>query len=106
MGHRGQRVPDWQLDPLKRRLVQSVLKQVPRGIDTWHIYHALLHTYDELGPRPAIEAVRPANLHLAVRIVITRCVQANEAEAEFPVQVRQSVRRLVEGAVAAEAEEA
>lgn len=106
MGHRGQRVPDWQLDPLKRRLVQSVLKQVPRGINTWHIYHALLHRFDELGARPAIEAVRPANLHLAARLVIARCVQASEAESEFPAQVRQSVRRLVEGAVAAEAEEA
>jgi hypothetical protein len=56
MGHRGQRVPDWQLDPLKRRLVQSVLKQVPRGIDTWAIYHALLQPYDALGGRAAIEA--------------------------------------------------
>lgn len=105
MGHRGQRVPDWQLDPLKRRLVQSVLKQVPRGLDPWHVYHALLHIYDELGPRPAIEVVRPANLHLAARLVITRCVQANEAEAEFPAEVRQSVQRLVQDAITADAAE-
>jgi hypothetical protein len=105
MGHRGQRVPDWQLDPLKRRLVQSVLKQVPRGVDTWQVYHSLLHIYDELGPRPAIEVVRPANLHLAARLVITRCVQANDAKAEFPAEVRQTVRRLVQDAITADAAE-
>ena len=75
MGHRGQRVPDWQLDPLKRRLVQSVLKQVARGVDTWDIYHALMRPYDELGGRPAIEAVGASSLHLAVRLVTARCAE-------------------------------
>ncbi|KEA40942.1 hypothetical protein CR64_19455 [Pseudomonas aeruginosa] len=78
MGHRGQRVPDWQLDPLKRRLIQSVLKQLPRGIDTWDIYHALLRSYEALGTRPAIEAVNPTNLHLAARLVAAQCMQASE----------------------------
>jgi len=105
MGNRGQRVPDWQLDPLKRRLVQSVLKQMPRGIDAWNIYHALLHGYDELGGRPAIEAVRPANVHVATRLVIARCVQASEAESEFSAEVHQSVRRLVQDAIRADASE-
>lgn len=101
MGHRGQRVPDWQLDPLKRSLVQSVLKQVPRGIDTWDIYHALMQPYDELGRRAAIEAVRPTNLHLAARLVAAQCVEASApaAPSEFPVQVRQSVQRLVQDAI-------
>lgn len=106
MGNRGQRVPDWQLDPLKRRLVQSVLKQMPRGIDTWDIYHALLHCYDELGGRPAIEAVRPTNLHHAVRLVAAQAVAAStSAESEFPAEVRQGVRRLVQDAIAADAAE-
>ena len=43
MGNRGQRVPDWQLDPVKHKLIQAILKQVPRSINTWHIYHALLN---------------------------------------------------------------
>ncbi|MCP6341381.1 integrase, partial [Klebsiella pneumoniae] len=82
MGHRGQRVPDWQLDPLKRRLVQSVLKQVPRGLDTWSIYHSLLQSYDALGGRSAIEAVSPKNLHLAARLVAARSVAVDDpAEA-------------------------
>lgn len=105
MGHRGQRVPDWQLDPLKRRLVQSVLKQVPRSIDTWDVYHALLHRYDELGGRPAVEAVLPPNLHLAVRLVVTQCVKASDASSGFPAEVRQSVQRLVRNAIAADSAE-
>ncbi|MGV2528265.1 UNVERIFIED_CONTAM: integrase, partial [Bacillus thuringiensis] len=54
MGNRGQRVPDWQLDPVKHKLIQAILKQVPRSINTWHIYHALLRPYDALGKLPAI----------------------------------------------------
>src|SRR3546814_16961505 len=36
VGNRGQRVPDWHLDPLKHELIQSVLK-LPRGADPWQI---------------------------------------------------------------------
>jgi len=81
LGTRGQRVPDWQIDPLKRKLVQAVLKQVPMGMDSWHIYRALLQSYDELGKRPAIHVVRPTNLHLAARLVAERCVEADTLEA-------------------------
>ncbi|MGQ0697458.1 MAG: tyrosine-type recombinase/integrase [Panacagrimonas sp.] len=105
MGHRGQRVPDWQLDPLKRSLVQAVLKQVPRGIDTWDVYHALMRPYDALGGRAAIEAVGPTNLHLAARLVAAQSVEADDpaASSEFPVQVRQSVRQLVQDSATADA---
>jgi len=81
LGTRGQRVPDWQIDPLKRKLVQAVLKQVPMGMDSWHIYRALLQSCDELGKRPAIHVVRPTNLHLAARLVAERCIEADTLEA-------------------------
>ncbi|HFJ0420310.1 TPA: tyrosine-type recombinase/integrase [Pseudomonas aeruginosa] len=92
MGNRGQRVPDWQLKPLKRKLIQSVLKQLPRDIDTWDIYHALLHSYKALGSRPAIEAVCPTNLHLAARLVAAQCMDADghEMPTELPPQVAQT----------------
>lgn len=106
MGNRGQRVPDWQLDPLKRRLVQSVLKQVPRGLDTWAIYHALLQPYDALGGRAAIEAVNPKNLHLAARLIAAQSIAADDPEdSDIPVQVRRSVQRLVQDAITADAAE-
>lgn len=36
VGNRGQRIPDWQLDPVKGRLVQAVLQQA-RGGDSWRL---------------------------------------------------------------------
>lgn len=101
MGNRGQRVPDWQLDPIKHKLIQAILKQVPRGIDTWHIYHALLRPYDALGKLPAIEAVGPTNLHLAARLVAAQSIEADElaARSEMPTQARQAVQQLVQNAM-------
>jgi len=89
LGNRGQRVPDWQLDPLKRQLVQAVLKQVPMGLDAWHVYRALLQSYEALGKRPAIDAVRATNLHRAARLVAERCVEADTLEAisRMPMRV-------------------
>jgi hypothetical protein len=96
-------VPVWQLDPLKRQLVQAVLKQTPRGVDTWDIYHALLRPHDALGSRPPIEAVTPENMKIAVRAVVEQCAQREESLAAMPysIQVRQSVQQLVENAIAA-----
>ncbi|MCZ8403417.1 integrase [Achromobacter xylosoxidans] len=100
MGNRGQRVPDWQLDPIKRKLIQTILKQVPRNMDTWHIYHALLRPYDALGKRPAIEAAGPTNLHLAARLVAAQSIETNElaTQSDLPVQARQTVARLMKNA--------
>ena len=107
MGNRGQRVPDWQLDPLKRKLIQAILKQVPRSIDTWHIYHALLRPYDALGKLPAIEAVGPTNLHLAARLVAAQSIEADElaAHADLPMHARQTVQQLVQKAMMVDAPE-
>ncbi|WP_372387501.1 tyrosine-type recombinase/integrase [Xanthomonas axonopodis] len=107
MGNRGQRVPDWQFDPIKRKLIQTILKQVPRNMDTWHIYHALLQPYDALGKRPAIEAVGPTSLHLAARLVATQSIEASELamQSDLPIEARQSVERLMKTAMAADAPE-
>ncbi len=101
MGNRGQRVPDWQLDPIKHKLIQAILKQVPRSLNTWHIYHALLRSYDALGKLPAIEAVGPTNLHLAARLVAAQSIEADElaARSEMPTQARQAVQQLVQNAM-------
>ncbi|WP_204301386.1 tyrosine-type recombinase/integrase [Stenotrophomonas maltophilia] len=103
LGNKGQRVPVWQLDPLKRQLVQAILRQTPRGVDTWDIYHALLRPHDALGSRPPIEAVTPENMKIAVRVVVQQCSQREEplAPMPYPIQVRQSVQQLVENAIAA-----
>jgi hypothetical protein len=105
LGNKGQRVPVWQLDPLKRQLVQAVLKQTPRGVDTWDIYHALLRPHDALGSRPPIEAVTPENMKMAVRVVVEQCSQREESLAPmpYPIEVRQRVQQLVQNAIAVDA---
>ena len=101
MGNRGQRVPDWQLDPIKHKLIQAILKQVPRSINTWHIYHALLRSYDALGKLPAIEAVGPTNLHLAARLVAAQSLEAGElaVQSEFPAPAMQAAQLLVKNSM-------
>ena len=105
LGNKGQRVPVWQLDPLKRQLVQAVLRQTPRGVDTWDIYHALLRPHDALGSRPPIEAVTPENMKIAVRVVVEQCSQREESLAPmpYPIEVRQRVQQLVQNAIAVDA---
>lgn len=60
MGNRGQRIPEWQLDPLKQRLVQSTMKRM-EGVDSWQLYRKLLQHRESLGGS-AIEMVSAANL--------------------------------------------
>lgn len=68
MGNRGQRIPDWHLDPLKHRLIQAVLKHV-KDADPWQVYRALSRQHDMLDGHAPIEAVTQANFHEAVMAV-------------------------------------
>ncbi|VFR24053.1 Mobile element protein [plant metagenome] len=67
MGNRGQRVPEWQLDPLKQRLTQSVMSRT-EGMDPWQLYRALMQPRESLGGS-AIERVTAASLHEAIAAV-------------------------------------
>ncbi|MCY1550863.1 hypothetical protein D9M68_871480 [compost metagenome] len=71
MGNRGQRIPDWQLDPLKQKLVQAVLMRL-EGVDSWWLYQLLLQPRGSMGGRSAIEGVTLANLHETVQMVSGR----------------------------------
>ena len=73
MGNRGQRIPDWQLDPLKQRLVREVLQGAGRKQDAWRIYGALIAPCEEFGGRSPLDTVTPQTLTEAVRIV-SRCL--------------------------------
>lgn len=61
VGPRRQRLPDWQLDPLRLRLTQQVL-QAAEDIDAWTVYHALSEPLEGLRGRSPVEAVSAANL--------------------------------------------
>ncbi|MFU3032674.1 tyrosine-type recombinase/integrase [Pseudomonas aeruginosa] len=70
LGNRGQRVPDWHLDPVKHALIQAVLK-LNRGADPWQIYHALLQSRATLRGRSALESVAATNLDKLIMAVST-----------------------------------
>ncbi|WP_219929582.1 tyrosine-type recombinase/integrase [Achromobacter pulmonis] len=69
LGHRGQRVPDWQLDPLKGRLVRAVLGRISPCIDSWQVYHALRRPHEQLGGAAPIEALTVANFERTAALV-------------------------------------
>ncbi|WP_436835285.1 tyrosine-type recombinase/integrase [Bordetella bronchiseptica] len=56
LGNRGRRVPDWQLDPIRRQLVQSVRQRVP-AFDAWDVYWALLQPCKCLEGMIAVDGV-------------------------------------------------
>lgn len=56
VGPRGQRLPDWQLDPLKLRLTQIVL-QAASEVDAWTLYRALSEPLEGLAGRSPVDAV-------------------------------------------------
>ncbi len=73
MGNRGQRVPDWQLDPLKSKLVRAVLRQAGEG-DVWQIYNALTQAHQQLDGKAPIDHVTLENVHSVAEIVVSRAV--------------------------------
>lgn len=68
LGNRGQRVPDWHLDPAKHALIQALLK-LNRSAEPWSIYHALTGPCPGLRKRSAIEAVTFDNLNKLISLV-------------------------------------
>ncbi|MBS7560201.1 tyrosine-type recombinase/integrase [Pseudomonas sp. RC4D1] len=68
LGNRGQRIPDWQLDPLCHELVVTVLEQSP-GVDVWRLYRALSEPHEQLNGRSPIDVLTPNNVSMAVGIV-------------------------------------
>ena len=70
LGNRGQRVPDWHLDPVKHALIQAVLK-LTRGADPWQIYNALLQPRAKLRGGSALESVSATNLDQIIMAVST-----------------------------------
>lgn len=61
VGPRGQKLPDWQLDPVKQQLTQAVLQEV-EGIDNWTLYRALSEPLEGLQGRAPVDAVTPRSI--------------------------------------------
>jgi hypothetical protein len=69
VGGRGQRLPDWQLDPVKQRLTQAILQAVG-DVDPWTVYRALSEPLDSLDERSPVDAVTEASVDAIARMVL------------------------------------
>jgi len=76
LGGRGHRVPDWQLDPLKHRLTQTLMARVGRQVDAWTVFRFLQTPQAALGELTPLQAATPARIGEIVDLAV----------AEFGVQ--------------------
>jgi integrase len=70
LGNRGQRIPDWQLDPVRQQLIHAVLERA-EGVDRWTLYRALSEPMKRLQGRAPMEAVTLQNLQEAAGAVFS-----------------------------------
>ncbi|MGO4799680.1 tyrosine-type recombinase/integrase [Pseudomonas sp. W22_MBD1_FP4] len=75
LGNRGQRIPDWQLDPLRHKLVLTVLTQSP-DVDAWGLYGVLCKPHEQLKARSPIDVLIPDNFDEITRIVCSALVSS------------------------------
>lgn len=68
LGNRGQRIPDWQLDPLRHKLVLAALARFP-DVDAWTLYRALCMPHKRLKGRSPIDGLTMDNFEFTARIV-------------------------------------
>ena len=67
-GSNGQRIPDWQLDPLRQQFVYTILQRAG-GVDAWTLYRVLSEPLDGLETHSPVEAVTMQNLNEVARAV-------------------------------------
>ncbi|HEY0288023.1 MAG TPA: integrase arm-type DNA-binding domain-containing protein [Pseudomonas sp.] len=68
LGNRGQRIPDWQLDPLRHKLVLTVLTRSP-DVDAWRLYRALCKPHERLKGLSPIDGLTMDNFEITARVV-------------------------------------
>jgi integrase len=61
MGNRGQRIPDWQLDPVRLQFIHTVLERT-EGVDGWTLYRVLSEPLDGLDGCSPVDAIAIGNL--------------------------------------------
>ncbi|MBI0496113.1 integrase, partial [Pectobacterium parmentieri] len=76
LGNRGQRVPEWQLVPMKLKLTQVMMKMLPHA-EGWEVYRLLTSVHPELDDRAAIDIITPNNMDNVVQVLLPQ--QAFEA---------------------------
>lgn len=69
VGARGQRIPDWQLDPVKQRFTQQLLQRAT-DVDAWTLYNALSQGCESLAGKAPIDKVNPSNIERLLATVL------------------------------------
>ena len=69
VGKRGQRLPDWQLDPTCLELTRFVLAKTA-DVDEWTVYHALSEPLDRLDGHSPVAVVRRGNVAEVLKFVL------------------------------------
>ncbi|MEL7630285.1 integrase arm-type DNA-binding domain-containing protein [Pectobacterium aroidearum] len=77
LGNRGQRVPEWQLVPMKLKLTQMMMKQLPHA-EGWDVYRLLSNPHPELDGCAAVDIIKPTNMSSVVQVLLS--LQAFGAE--------------------------
>ncbi|TKI05984.1 integrase [Martelella alba] len=68
VGPRGRKLPDWQLDPVKRQLTQTVI-QGAVGVDAWTLYHVLSEPLEGLKGASPVDAVTSDTIDMVGKTV-------------------------------------
>lgn len=68
VGPRGQKLPDWQLEPAPQQLTRAVLAKAGR-VDSWTLYRVLSEPLESLGGRSPVEAVTAESVNDVVGVV-------------------------------------
>ncbi|HCL4030619.1 integrase arm-type DNA-binding domain-containing protein [Pseudomonas aeruginosa] len=69
LGNRGQRIPDWQLDPVKHKLVLAIFKSLPQ-LEAWEVYRLLSEPHDRLRGRIPLDVVQTENFETTLASLI------------------------------------
>lgn len=104
LGNRGQRIPEWQLVPLKLKLAQVLLKQCP-DTDSWELYHLLTKPHAGLSNRAAIDTVTPTNLSTVLQAITSTQQPPHGLEDDLPQfseHAPQNAQRLMDSPAALE----
>ena len=68
VGPRGQKLPDWQLDPVKQQFTEAVLKGASQ-LDCWTLYRALSEPLDALDARSPLDVVTAKSIGELKKVV-------------------------------------
>jgi len=72
LGNRGQRIPDWQLDPLKHKLVLAIFDALP-SMEAWSVHRLLSEPHAKLRGNSPHRVVTPENFDELLKILTGEC---------------------------------